>query len=133
MNEVIPLDVATQQDYAQIPIDFPRPRHAGMVSGTQLKLLLVSYEGQLYTPSCTPPEIFRRWQICEDFAHVFVEKCRKNQVGKYSHLSETEILAQYCVRLLEKGWGSDVELRWVVRRTSELLEWPVPSIALPIS
>jgi hypothetical protein len=132
MEKVKPSEDALQHDFVRIPADFPLRRHTGTVSGTQPKLLMVNYEGKLYAQGCTPPEIFHRWQTCEDFAHVFVEKCRRNRTGKYSHLSETEILAQYCVRLLETGWASDEELRWVIRRTSELLGWPVPSIALPI-
>lgn len=129
MKEAISTVDAKQQDYTQIPADFPLPKSAGTVSGMQPKLLMASYAGKLYTQGCTPPEIFHRWQICEGYAHVFVQKCRTNQFGKYSHLSETQILTQYCERLLKTGWGSSEEMRWVIRRTAELLGWTVPSIA----
>lgn len=114
-----------------VPDDFPRPQSAGAVSGFQPKLLMVEFHGQLYAPGATPPEVWDRWNTCEDLAHQFVEKCRRNQTGKYAHLSEIEILEQYCTRLLKTGWGSDEELRWVIRRTAAMLEWPVPANAQP--
>lgn len=112
--------------FSQIPADFPRPVHPGAVSGVMPKLLLVSYGGKLYPPGCTPPEMFERWDICEDLAQQLQKKCIESKAGKRSHMSETEILAQYLERLLKTGWGSDSEMRWVIRRTAELLQWPVP-------
>jgi hypothetical protein len=44
-------------------------------------------------------------------------------------MSETEILEQYLARLMKTSWGSDDEMRWVIRRTAELLGWPVPDAA----
>jgi hypothetical protein len=117
-------------DFEKVPDDFPRPSVGGAVSGHQSKLLLVEYDGKYYEPGCTPPELFSRWDICEDLAVQFVAKCRRNQTGKYSHLSETEILDQYCERLLKTNWGSDAELRWVIRRTAQLLGWPAPAAAM---
>lgn len=44
-------------------------------------------------------------------------------------MSEVAILDQYLVRLMQTKWGSDDEMRWVIRRTAALLEWPVPEAA----
>lgn len=113
-----------------IPDDFPRPEMASGLAGAQPKLAMVMFEGKLYLPGGTPPERFARWEICEDLAKQFVEKCRRNETGKYAHLSRTEILAQYCDRLLKTDWGSAAEMRWVIRRVAELLRWPTPPNAM---
>jgi hypothetical protein len=122
-------DTHDSPDYSVIPEDFPRPDVASSLAGYQSKLALVSYEGKLYIPGGTPPELFQRWDICEDLATKFAARSLVTQKGKYSHLSETEILAQYCSRMMETGWGSDEEMRWVIRRVAEMLSWPIPEIA----
>ncbi|MDB5763931.1 MAG: hypothetical protein JWQ21_2926 [Herminiimonas sp.] len=116
--------------FSQIPNDFPHLEIASAVPGFQPKFVMVEYEGKFYIPGDTPPERYERWRYCEDLAAEFVIKCRRNQYGKYVHLSEVEILDQYCVRLLRTGWASNAELQWVIRRTAELLGWPVPSTAM---
>jgi hypothetical protein len=108
-----------------IPHDFPRPVHMGVVGGFQDKLLLVKFEGKFYAPGCTPPELRRRWYICEDLAQQFVEKCKESKTGKRKHMTEVEILEQYCVRSMKMPWGSAAEMRWVSRRTASILGWPV--------
>ena len=112
-----------------VPADFPRPNVASSVAGSQPKLALAGYIGKYYLPGGTPPERFARWDVCEDLAVQFVPKCQESKAGKRSHMSETAILDQYLLRLLKTGWGSDDEMRWVIRRTAELLGWPVPEAA----
>ena len=121
-----PSDTAGQ--YA-VPADFPRPDVASSVAGSQPKLALVGYQGKYYLPGGTPPERFARWDACEDLAQQFVPKCLESKSGKRAHMSETEILDQYLLRLMKTGWGSDNEMRWVIRRTAALLGWPVPEAA----
>lgn len=112
-----------------IPDDFPRPVHAGAVGGFQDKLLLVKYDGKFYAPGCTPPQLHQRWDVCEDLARQFVDKCRETKAGKRAGMSEIEILEQYLQRSLKMGWGSPEEMQWVFRRTASILGWPVPPLA----
>jgi hypothetical protein len=112
-----------------IPADFPRPCIASALAGYQPKLALVGYQGKFYLPGGAPPELFARWDICEDLAQQFVPKCRESKAGKRSHMSETAILDQYLLRLLKTNWGSDEEMRWVIRRAAGILGWPVPETA----
>lgn len=125
---------STQHDfqarYAQVPADFPRTGVLSALPGVHLKFSAVKYEDKFYAVGCTPPEILERWEICEGLATLFVEKCRNNEAGKYAHLSRAEILERYCKRLMKTGWGSDAEMKWVIRRTAEFLAWPVPAIAI---
>lgn len=116
--------------YAQVPADFPRPVHLGALPGAQPKLLMVAYNGRYYSPGCTPPEIWERWGVCEDLAQQFYRKSLDNKLGKRSHMTEVEILDQYSERLLKTGWGSNAEMRWVIRRAAELAQWPAPESAL---
>lgn len=126
MTQVELTDVPSRYD---VPDDFPRPEIASAIAGYQLKLVLVEYEGKLYLPGGTPPELFVQWDLCEDLAQHLAVKSMESKTGKRAHMSETEILDQYLERLLKTGWGSDNEMRWVIRRVAELLGWPVPETA----
>lgn len=115
--------------FEKIPPDFPVRVIAGAISGAQPKLLAVKFEGKYYALGSSPPERYERWLNCEDLAHQFVAKCRETKAGKRAEMPEIEILAQYLRRLLKMGWGSDSEMKWVIRRAASLLCWPVPELA----
>lgn len=117
------------EQYAQVPADFPRPVHLGAVSGAQPKLLMTEYKGRFYSPGGTPPEIFARWDMCEDLARQMSAKSLESKAGKRSHMSEIEILGQYLPRLIATRWTSEDEARWVIRRVAALLDWPIPLAA----
>lgn len=122
-------DEAEIVEVVALPADFPRPVHLGAVSGAQPKLLMTQYQGRFYVPGCTPPELLERWNICEDLAQQLAAKSLESKVGKRAHMTETEILAQYLPRLIATNWTSEAEARWVIRRTGELLKWPMPASA----
>lgn len=113
-----------------VPDDFPRSETPGMVAGAHPKLLLTKFQGRFYAPGCTPPEIHRRWTICEDLAQQFSQKSLETKAGKRAHMAEKDILDQYCLRAQKTGWGTDAEMRWVFRRAAAILGWPVPDSAL---
>lgn len=119
----------TSPEFA-IPVDFPRPAPHSALAGFQPKLALVAYQGRFYPPVGTPPELFVRLQVCEDLAKQFVVKARECKCGKRAHMSEEAILDQYCLRAMKMGWGSDDEMRWMIRRVAALLQWPVPPSAV---
>lgn len=113
-----------------VPSDFPRSPVVSSLAGYQPKLALVTFEGKYYLPGDTPPERYFRWDACEHLALQIVGKSRESKAGKRAHMYETEILDQYCERLLKTGWHSDEEMRWVIRRAAELLGWPIPPSAV---
>ena len=121
-------DEDMQAAYDQVPADFPRPSIMSSLAGAHPKLALVQYEGKFYSPGCTPPEIWQRWDICEDLAQHLAVRCRETEKGKYAHLSRAEILRQYYERSLKTKWGSDEEMRWISRRTAQLVGWPALDI-----
>ena len=125
---VVPIDEG-EPDYSRVPGDFPLPYMLGAVSGFQAKLLLTSYEGKFYAPGCTPPELYARWDRCEDLAYQLASKSLESKEGKRSHMSELEILDQYLPRLIATGWTSEPEARFIIRRAAQILDWPVPSAA----
>jgi hypothetical protein len=113
----------------QVPDEFPRPRQMGAVPGAQTKFLAVEYEGRYYSPGCTPPELYDRWQHCLQYVPQFVTSCIETKKGKRKDMPEAEILDQYLVRLIETNWVSDDEARWVIREAARLLDWPAPEAA----
>lgn len=124
------LEAAYDSRCPHVPEDFPRPVHLGALPGAQTKLLMVKYNGRYYSPGRTPPELWERWDYCEDLAQQFCRKSLDNKLGKRAHMSEVAILDQYLERLLKTGWGSDAEMRWVIRRAAHLAHWPTPDSAL---
>lgn len=116
--------------FIQVPVDFPRPVPVGAVAGVLPKFLLVDYGGKLYAPGCTPPEMFERWDICEDLAQQLSRKSIEAKTGERAYMPEADILAELLEQLLETDWGSNAEMRWVIRRTAQLLNWPTPSGAV---
>jgi hypothetical protein len=116
-------------DYTKVPDDFPRPVSHGAVPGTQPKFLATSYQGKFYSPGCSPPELYERWQTCEEIAHELAIKARESEVGKRSDMSGDAILKQYLLRLMETNWTSDVETQWIICRTAQILDWPIPLAA----
>jgi len=118
-------------DYSKIPADFPRPEVAGAISGYQPKLLLTSRQGKFYTPGCTPPELYSRWDRCEDIAQQLATKALESKRGKRAGMLEVEILDQYLLRLIATRWTSEPEARFVIRRVAQILGWPSPPSAHP--
>lgn len=116
-----------EQQYAEVPADFPRPGPSSSLAGKMAKLALVEFEGKYYVPGDSPPERYARWQYCEDLARQFQSKCLETKAGKRAAMPEAEILQQYLDRLLKTNWGPEAEMRWVIHRTADLLGWPQPS------
>lgn len=119
-------DATDDARYAQVPADFPRPAHHGAVPGVQPKLLMTQYKGRFYLPGCTPPELFQRWDVCEDLAKQLSAKSSESKAGKRAGMTELEILDQYLPRLIATRWTSEAEARWIIRRAAAMLGWPVP-------
>ncbi len=110
---------------SQVPHDFPLPLPTlGSIGGSQAKLLLVEYEGSFYQPGSTPLDRYARWDVCEDLAQQLKVKCLESKAGKRAHMTETEILQQYYDRLLNTGWTSPPEAKWIFLRVAALLAWP---------
>jgi hypothetical protein len=121
----------SEPDYSKIPADFPRPEHHGAVSGFQAKLLLVQHGEKYFAPGCTPPELYRRWDTCEDLANQLAAKALESKKGKRAHMTAVEILDQYLPRLIKMRWTSEAEARFIIRRAAQMLGWPVPAAAQP--
>lgn len=120
-----------EPDYSRVPADFPRPCIPGAVSGFQPKLLLTQHNGRFYGPGCAPPEVYARWNRCEDLANQLAAKAIESKKGKRRHMSELEILDQYLPRLIATRWTSEPEARFIIRRAAQILGWPVPDGARP--
>lgn len=129
-QETRPISGGYDPKFDQVPTDFPRPVPEGAVAGDIPKFQMRYYAGKLYALGCTPPEIFERWDICEDLAQQLRKLSLEAQLEEHINMTEPDILAAYLERLLKKDWGSEAEMRWVVRRTAQLLNWPIPAAAI---
>jgi hypothetical protein len=123
------MDEGDELEYLKVPADFPRPISEGALSGTQPKFSAVMYQGKFYLPGCTPPEIYERWQICEEIAQQLTIKSRESKAGAFSHLSESAILDQCLSPLIRTNLTTKGEARWVIQRVAGILEWPIPPLA----
>lgn len=108
-----------------VPDDFPHSQTTGAVSGTQPKLLLTERDGKFYS-GLTPQERHARWEVIEDLAQQVVTKISASRTSKYADISENEILGQYLILLLQSDFGSEQEMRWLIRRVAQVLDWPAP-------
>lgn len=115
--------------HVTIPADFPREVTAS-ITGAQPKLpVRFDSESGKYVSGYSPEELAERFDLCEDLANQVVEKCRRKRSTKYEAMTEEGILSSLLNKLLLTGWGSDEEMRWVIRRVAFSLDWPVPNAA----
>ena len=114
--------------YADVPSDFPRPALFSTLPSVQPKVVVNGYIDKFYPPKGTPPEIYERWQCCEELARQFASESRKDKAANVTLMTETEMLEWY-LRIFSKSWLSEDEAKWMVRRMSQMLGWPVPSAA----
>jgi hypothetical protein len=114
-------------EQVDVPLDFPRPRILGAVSGAAPKVLLVRAPGgKFVAPTISDEERVVRWKYCEQIARHLVDTSLSSKNGKRSHMTELAILEQYVPRLIATGWTSDEETKWIFRRVGALLGWAVP-------
>jgi hypothetical protein len=83
---------------------------------------MTQYNRRFYSPGCTPPELWERWDVCEDLAKQLSAKSLESKAGKRAHMSELEILDQYLPRLIATKWTSQQEARWIIRRVAVMLD-----------
>lgn len=114
-----------EEDRWKVPDDFPRDRITGALPGAQPKYLVTLYEGRYYLSSCTPPEVFERWCMCEDLVAQLSVRSLESKSGKRAHMTEEAILEQYYTRLLATRWVSVDEASWIMRRVAQLIGWNV--------
>lgn len=119
--------MAEQSHMSDIPPDFPTRKPLGAVSGASPKVLLVrKLDGRFEAPVQTEQERAGRWLYCEDLASQLADAAARSKQGKRASWPEREIIEQYLPRLLQTGWTSDEESRWVLRRAAALLGWESP-------
>lgn len=105
----------------EIPDDFPRRSIPAVVSGVQPKIGVVLSDGKYYAGE-TPEERYERWDICEDLARQLAPVAQKDAVKHPEHSVE-QTLRRVRISVSQKGWVSEAELDWLLKRIRALLEW----------
>ena len=132
MIEMPPLCDDSDSRYAQVPEDFPRIEIASSVAGFQNKLALTRHGGKYYVPGNTPDERYQQWCVCEDITQRYVIECHEWKAGKYSHLTEQELLRRYYESATRAEWRiSSAQMIYAFRRVAAKLGWPFPARCVP--
>lgn len=80
-------------------------------------------------PLETLATIGSRHEACEELSHQVSSFCASLQAK--DEVSESEVLGRcYAGLLASPETVSEPEARWVIGRVAELLEWPIPEVAL---
>ena len=106
---------------SQIPDDFPRDTMPASLSGTQPKLAVRKIAGR-FVVGLTGPELYQRWDLCEDLARQLVSKTLKDQ-EKFPENSHGTTLRRMRRAIEGKRWTSVVETDWLMERLRVLLGW----------
>jgi hypothetical protein len=114
-----------------IPLDFPRESVAASVPGVQPKLLMrLDAATGRFVNGPSDAEVEARYDMCRDLVAQLVAKCISNRGTKYRELSDVQILERLLAQLLGTHWGTEAEMKWVVRQTASELDWTVPDSAM---
>lgn len=104
-----------------VPEDFPRHAMPAVVSGVQSKIGVVLSQGKYYAGE-TPEGRYERWDICEDLARQLALVAQKDGAKHPEHSIE-QTLVRVRVSVSQKGWVSEAELEWLLKRVRTLLDW----------
>jgi len=113
-----------------IPADFPRESAMASLARLQPKLAgrLDETTGN-FVGALTDAEAEARYDMCADLVTQLLAKCKVNRDTKYRELSEVQILERLFAQLVATGWGTEAEMKWVVRQTASALGWVIPESA----
>lgn len=103
-----------------VPDDFPRIKIPAVVTGAQPKICVREIDGR-YVADQTEEERFERWDICEDLAQQLLPVARKD-AEKHPEHSREQTLRRVRISVSRKGWCSEDELDWLIRRLGVLLQ-----------
>ena len=108
-------------ELTDIPDDFPWHTLPAAVPGAQPKLGVI-FSGGVYIAGQTSEERYERWFICEDLANQLLPVARKDATKHPEHSPE-QTLRRVRISVSQKGWVSEAEMDWLLRRIKTLLEW----------
>lgn len=115
--------------YPDVPEDFLRLIKDEALCSAKSSTRHVQYNDEYFVRGCSPPEIYKRWDRCEDLAYKFVLKAFRMKQRRCSNQSETEILEDIFMLLCRGRYGTTDEMKWVMRRMAGMLKWPTPCVA----
>jgi hypothetical protein len=93
------------------------------IGGARTKLNLVEEEGKYYSPGTSPSEVIAAFKVCEDLVSQMVAYCQR-KLATYEGNEEATVKAAL-KGLLGKGWCTDAQCVWIMRRVVDELKWAV--------
>jgi len=103
-----------------VPEDFPRITIPAVVTGVQPKIGVREIDGR-YIAGQTEEERYERWDICEDLAQQLLPVARKDE-AEHPENAREKTLRRVRISVSQKGWCSEDELDWLIRRLGALLQ-----------
>ncbi|AQV96553.1 hypothetical protein BJN34_22055 [Cupriavidus necator] len=104
----------------EVPEDFPRIKIPAVVTGAQPKICAREVDGR-YVVGQTEEERFERWDFCEDLAQQLLPVARRDETEHPGQARE-KTLRRVRISVSQKGWCSEEELDWLIRRLAALLQ-----------
>lgn len=105
---------------SDVPEDFPRIKIPAVVTGAQPKICARETDGR-YVVGQTEEERFERWDICEDLAQQLLPVAQRDETARPGQARE-KTLRRVRITVSQKGWCSEEELDWLIRRLGALLQ-----------
>jgi hypothetical protein len=119
-------------DYSAIPSDFPQPAPLTVSPHSPMAVHISMYEGKCYNAGGSPPEVWELWQVCVELVDYFKKTCLEEKELHSPLLPPAEIIDFYFTSMLiDLGWGTEAEVKWIFRHVAEELGWPTPEGAKP--
>lgn len=109
-----------------VPNDFPWP-----TVPADGKCEMVEFQGVHYPAGSSPPELWVRWDTCDNLVMLLQWQCQNTKQGKSADLPEAEVLRQEYEWNQHFQWCSPEELKWIFRRVAQNLNWDLPEILEP--
>lgn len=118
----MPID---RSKYPGIPDDFPIEEIPSSLAGAQPKLNLVEEDGQYYAPGSSPSEVDSAFEVCSDLVLQMIPYCtrKKSELA----VTEEETLKRVLQGLINKGWCTTQQCRWIMKQVARQLNWQFDS------
>jgi hypothetical protein len=110
-------------NYPGVPEDFPVTAIPSAIGGAKPKLNLVEEDGKYYSLGTSPSEVIAAFEVCDDLVSQMVAYCQR-KLATYGGNEEATVKAAL-KGLLGKGWCTDAQCVWIMRRVADELKWAV--------
>ncbi|MDZ7865946.1 hypothetical protein [Acidovorax sp.] len=112
-----------------VPLDFPVTAIHSALAGAQPKISIVKEAGKFYAQGTSPIEVIEAFEVCADLVEQMIPYCqRKLAAFDGDHDATVRAVLQ---GLVAKQWCTAERSIWIMRTTTQRLEWHLRKDTLP--